>query len=490
MGPGRCCIGPRVYPEALRSLRSRSTSRLRSGSDAGRSDDVPKFVGIGRQVVELALAGGPRDEHGVARAHAAPRGDRGIAGPRHRDGPVGGHTRQQRDPVLRDRGDPGGVGDGRRDVEVGHERARRGAAQTRRPAHGERHGDRGLVGDPLAEPSSLAEVDPVVGKEQDHGAVPSATRLDRLGERLELLVHRQERGRRIQPRATQTCHGRIVEGWELPEPGGAETHGLVDDLTGGHVVERALVPWRGPPRLVGGRRRERQEPRPVGRRRPHERERLAPEDVGHVVPRTAREPSPMPLVHDRVVVVRGRQGLVRLREPAVPAWRHVRPAIPRVLVQVLADQPRLVPRVVQSGGDRGGLVQAPPRVVVDDARVTRREAGQDRGARRAAHRRGHDGVRIGDPPGRGVGELRLEPRHRGRLHAPRRGGLIVGHDEQHVDGERTDGLGLRRRDDRQREDGDGEGRGEHRARRRHAHRALRTSQMCSPGYSRAHSTGA
>ena len=192
-------------------------------------------------------------------------------------------------------------------------------------------------------------------------------------------------------------------------------------------------------------------------------------------------------IDDVVVVIRGRLARALLREPAVPTRWNERRAPPRVAVEVLPDQRRRVSGLVQPHGKRVGVIEQGAAGVVADVGPRVVPAGEDRRAGRAAERRRRDRVREPHPVATRILELGLEPRHGGWLGREGVEGLAVRQDDQDVRSGVGDGRPLagarqsrhRERSERQRE-----------GQRAPQERSFRTFQMCSPGKSRAHASGA
>ncbi len=198
--------------------------------------------------------------------------------------------------------------------------------------------------------------------------------------------------------------------------------------------ERSHVPGIGRPRFVGGARRIDEEPRQRPRRTAQERGGFVPEQRRGVGPLARSRRERHALIDERIPLVGRRDVEVALREEPVPSRRHVRPSIPWVPVEVLADEGGLVARSVEPRRERRGLIEIRAVAVALDPGVAGVATRQDRGPRRTAQRHVEEGVREPHPVIGRIREARLQPRHRRR---PLRDGqrvprLVVGDHEQHV----------------------------------------------------------
>ncbi|GBC87718.1 hypothetical protein HRbin12_01735 [bacterium HR12] len=352
--------------------------------------------------------------------------------------PLAPQDGEEAPPLGARRGDPHGVGDRGREVHVRGERRRAAPRHDPAgvPADHERDADRLLVGDLLAAPAVLAPEDPVVGGVDEERVLEAAGLAQGPDEVPDHPVHREERGVLVPPELVDVLRALATQRVQVPHPGR-----LVGDVLlveggrapGRQVLEGALVPRRRDRRTVGRRWGEVEEQRPRGLA--HERRRRPGEHGRRVVLRRLAVPAHGPVDRERVpVVLRVDEG-----HPPVPPGRHV-PGEPGVLVpvEVLAEQPRRVPGVVEPGRE-GRVVPEPlePTVGRDlavDARGVRVAAGEDRGPARAADR-------VDDE---GVGEARAAPDElalHGR-HGPERVGALVVGDEEHDGGGRVGTRGL------------------------------------------------
>ena len=337
--------------------------------------------------------------------------------------------------------DTRGVGDRRREIDVQREHA--GQARPRRPpggvpAHHERDADRLLVRRLLLGPPMLPVLDPVVRGEHDQRVLQPAGCVERVQHPAERPVDAEERPVLVRPEGVDRRLLRGREPWQIADPGRlVRDVGLVERgrTCRREVGERVLVAGGRDRGFVRRRRRELEEQRPGGV--PDERDRLVREHLGRVVPRTVPERVEGPV--DRQGVVDGRR--VHERHPPVPTRRdvagHRRVLVP---VDVLAEQPRPVARVVQPRRER--------RAVVEPLEPTERRdlsvdevgvgvvAGQDARAAGTAERV-HD-ERVGERHAP-AGESLRKDRHRPQG-VP---ALVVGHDQDDVGG--LPGLRSRRR---------------------------------------------
>ena len=203
--------------------------------------------------------------------------------------------------------------------------------------------------------------------------------------------------------------------------------------TEGRPAAAPPVPRCGRVRLVRPERREVHEERLVARRRADESVGAAGEHVGGVVARLV----PVPAAVGEPVVEVGTADVAERRE-RVPARRLVAGArLVGEVVEVLAEQPGPVAAALQGGGDRPVLHAPPPELrpaaepvaadvaVAEDPRVVRVQAGEDRGARRAAQRRRDHRV------GEGRALLHQQGLH-GRHRAEGVGALVVGQEQHDV----------------------------------------------------------
>ncbi|KRT77388.1 MAG: hypothetical protein XU14_C0014G0043 [Armatimonadetes bacterium CSP1-3] len=250
----------------------------------------------------------------------------------------------------------------------------------------------------------LAQVEPVVGGEENVGPAELPRILQDIHERRQQVVDSQQGA---QPHAVLLIDAGDLLGAEQRQvlhPGR-----FVADVgfikggrsRGGRVGEGVGVPPRRRGRgvrRVGGQINE--ERRPVPRGAPDDVRRLSRQDVGQVVLR--RVPildQPAVFVHP-VVVVAVRAARDRA-VPLVPPGRHVGRIVPvRIAVQVLPHQRGPVSRGLEPGGDRGLVVAdrlelleaAARRRIGQDLVVAHVLTAEDGTARRAAQGVGHEEV--------------------------------------------------------------------------------------------------